>query len=128
MKICHYLLLMMISAGTALGQQGERVALGTSWGDAHVRVIDERGLRGFTASNTLGTISLERKQTRQGAFGQLHIEGYISSNKPGYPALPVRTELIEVPPGAAVRVEIMGYDEQVISLSDYQIRNQVMPA
>lgn len=68
-----------------------------------LEVTEERGVQGFAARNSLGSLELETRATPGGVFRQLKIEGLITSGRKGYPDLPVITRLIQVPRGAKIQ-------------------------
>lgn len=54
-------------------------------------------------------------------------EGYLYSNQPGDPALPVVRKMVEVPMGAEVSLEIVASESQVVSLSALGLNHMIAP-
>ncbi len=80
----------------------------------------------FNAEITLKELSLENKSTSDGDFSILEVEGLTKPANVGQANLPVASNLIEVPYGAEIQINILGYDEEVINLDDYGI-NRIEP-
>ena len=75
--------------------------------------------------NELHQLSLS---TRSGDFSELIIPGFGKSGETGTPSLPVKRELIAVPLGAELSIEIADYQSIEYQLSDLGINDQLMPA
>ncbi len=82
----------------------------------------------FRMQNSLSEIELVEVKTRAGVFTKLVIEGYTNNHKPGYPELPVLSKLIEVPYGAEVKLDIVSYKREIISLTSHGIGTQIVPS
>ncbi|MDP8220207.1 MAG: C25 family cysteine peptidase [Candidatus Stygibacter frigidus] len=74
--------------------------------------------------NELQQLSLS---TRSGDFSELIIPGFGKSGETGSPELPVKRELISVPLGAEVNVDIINYQSTEYNLSELSIVSQLMP-
>jgi len=112
---------------TLWGQKTVRVPLRTA-SSVQLEVTGERGMQGFSARSTLGSLELEPQATRRGVFTKLIVEGFISSGEKGFPDLPVTTRLVQVPRGAEIQVHITGYDTEVISLKEQGMEQPLLPA
>lgn len=75
----------------------------------------------FRAKVQVKELQFENKTDVNGEFSTMGVYGMVKPNNVGQASLPVISKLIEVPYGAEIQVVINGYDEQVISLSDYGI-------
>jgi len=67
-------------------------------------------------------------ETQKGIFNELAIPGTYFTKEIGAPKLPQANELIEIPFGADVSVQISNYEVAEYNLSDFGITNFVMPA
>ena len=66
--------------------------------------------------------------TLKGDFIELVVDGLSKIYDIGKPQLPVLGKLIEIPQGADVRVNIIGYKEELINLNNLGMSNKIMPA
>ena len=79
--------------------------------------------------SSLSAINVNPVNTPAGEFTDLFAEGYIYNYKNfGKPHLPIRTEMIEIPVGAQVTVNIISYHESIVSLNDHGVVNRLTPA
>ncbi len=90
--------------------------------------ITEKTLTEFTFINHLSEISTMSVKTNAGTFVKLIASGYGENAKKGTAELPVLEELINIPLGAQVAIQIINKEEKLISLSDYGITNRVFPS
>ncbi|MBT3168887.1 MAG: hypothetical protein HN334_03370, partial [Candidatus Cloacimonetes bacterium] len=67
-------------------------------------------------------------ETSKGVFNELTIQGTYFTKEIGAPKLPQANELIEIPFGAEVYVQVSNYEVTEYKLSDFGITNFVMPA
>ncbi|HIG31887.1 MAG TPA: T9SS type A sorting domain-containing protein [Flavobacteriales bacterium] len=95
--------------------------------DNHL-TITEKSLTEFTFVNHLSDIQTMMVKTKDGDFVKLIVSGYGENAKHGNAELPVLEELINVPMGAEVVIQILNKEEEIISLSDYGINNLVFPS
>jgi hypothetical protein len=65
--------------------------------------------------------------TSQGEFSELIIPGFGFAGEPGTPKLPVKRELIAVPLGAVLNVEVLDFQSNVYDLQDIGISFQILP-
>jgi len=92
-----------------------------------LEVTRDAGSAGFEARSAAGSLRFTPEQTTRGVFSRIDIEGYHSMQREGYPALPVRSRLIEIPRGADVEVVVTGYQQEVIDLAGRHVKNRLMP-
>ncbi len=62
-----------------------------------------------------------------GDFARLQIAKYTKSNELGFPEMPVRRKLIEIPYGAEPIINIIGYGVKEYSLSEIGISCPLIP-
>ncbi len=67
-------------------------------------------------------------ETKNGLFNEITIPGAKFTGNIGDPKLPAYSELIEVPFGAQVSVEVINYTVEEYALADFGIENPVIPA
>ena len=90
--------------------------------------ITEKTLTEFTFVNHLADIKTMHVKTNAGDFVKLIVSGYGENALKGNAELPVLEELINIPLGAEVIVEIINKEEKIIALSDYGIHNLIFPS
>ena len=95
--------------------------------DNHLTITD-KSLTEFTFVNHLSDIQTMMVKTKAGNFVKLIVSGYGENAQHGNAELPVLEELINVPMGAEVVIQILNKEEEIISLSDYGIDNLVFPS
>ena len=81
----------------------------------------------FRIEINIPAISYEKKVFSAGEFVELIVNDLSRSNDIGKPEIPIYTKLIEVPIGATVRMNVLGYDEELISLSDWGVFTLIKP-
>ena len=77
--------------------------------------------------NKIGVIGSTVIGTEMGDFARLQIAKFTKSNALGFPELPVRRKLIEIPHGAELVVNIIGYEVKEYSLSELNISCPIIP-
>ena len=90
--------------------------------------ITEKTLTEFTFINHLSDIQTMNVKANAGDFVKLIVSGYGENALKGNAELPVLEELINIPFGAEISVQIINKEEKVISLSDYGIHNLIFPS
>jgi len=65
--------------------------------------------------------------TAKGTFTQLVLEGSYRTGNVGDPQMPSTKKLIQVPMGAELSVDVIGYDVQEYVLPNYGIANKILP-
>lgn len=81
----------------------------------------------FSFTNHLNQINTRVVKTKSGDFTQLILPSYAKNNKIGNPELPVLQQLIQVPSGAIIDIEVLKTKEEIIALSDYGIHLPIIP-
>ncbi|MBT3208444.1 MAG: hypothetical protein HN704_10280 [Bacteroidetes bacterium] len=77
--------------------------------------------------NSISLMKVEKVSTKKGMFAKLLIDGFSSAGEIGYPELPTLNKLIEIPYGAKVKIKLVSFDEQIVSLSDYGFTEKIIP-
>ncbi|PIE87616.1 MAG: hypothetical protein CSA01_00025 [Bacteroidetes bacterium] len=90
--------------------------------------VDHNSNNGFELKLDMSELELNSQATSIGNFVTLSQAQLIKTYNEGMPNIPVFSRLIEVPQGAQVVFDIVDYQEQIIELSDYDIREQIIPA
>jgi len=75
----------------------------------------------------ISELGFKAMDTKGGAFTEIFIKHYATTNKTGYPQLPLMRQIIQVPVGATVIPHVTYKDERVIALSDHGIRTPLLP-
>lgn len=83
---------------------------------------------GIRIQEKFSHIDFEEKQAGEGSYLQLFSEGMTRSYDQGKPNLPLITRLIEIPLNKKAIVKIIGYNEEIIHLSEYGLVNEIIPA
>ncbi|PIY07240.1 MAG: Gingipain R, partial [Bacteroidetes bacterium CG_4_10_14_3_um_filter_31_20] len=81
----------------------------------------------FSFKTSISTIKVNEKFTKNGDFNQLFVENYVNDGEFGSPSLPTLKKLIEVPFNANIKVNIISYDEEIISLNNLGFSNKIIP-
>jgi len=66
-------------------------------------------------------------KTEKGKFSEIAIPGHYYNGDLGSPKLPATKELIEIPFGAELQVEVTSFDKQTYNLREYGIDYKLMP-
>ncbi len=90
--------------------------------------VTENSYSLLSLENALKNVEFLRVKTPEGYFTLLRINEYGYSTVVGHPQLPVIKKLIEVPLGAEITVEVLSQTQQEVSLADYGITSQLLPA
>ncbi len=83
---------------------------------------------GFVLQMGMSMLEVKDQNTPIGDFVLLSQNLLNNIYDEGKPNIPILSRLIEVPQDAKVTFEIISYDEQIISLSDFNIQYKVSPA
>jgi hypothetical protein len=78
-------------------------------------------------SNIISEINLDKITVDQQDFTTLNLDGYVFHGLVGHPKLPAKTQLLEVPIGAKVEVNILSSEYIDIELSQKGFKNQLLP-
>lgn len=89
--------------------------------------MQENSVQGFNLSLRFSEFQSMDVKTPEGVFTRLIVPDFSSHGISGSPELPVKSELIEVPAGADVRVTILNYTVKEYSLKSLGVRYPVMP-
>ncbi len=81
----------------------------------------------FKFKSSFATLNTKEISTKDGFYTQLLAEGYVNDGENGSPSLPVLKRLIEVPYNADIKVNIVSFDEEIISLNDLGIIYKIIP-
>jgi len=74
---------------------------------------------GLVLRNTVGSFNYGIIQNEGTNYTQLKVGDYSKTEKIGYPSLPVIRQLIEIPQGASIKVNIISYDLKEYQLSEF---------
>jgi len=104
-------------------------------GDIHTGGVSSNGLQmventysALKLQNTLTDLNYFTVKTKAGNFTLLKADGYGFSNSEGDPQLPVLKQLIEIPLGAVVTIQVLSSSYKELDLADYGISDLLMPA
>ncbi|MCX6831750.1 MAG: C25 family cysteine peptidase [candidate division Zixibacteria bacterium] len=87
----------------------------------------ERDQSGLTLKVFLGSLSVDEVNTKAGNFTLLAGQGFDHSSRIGEPSLPVANQLLAIPLGCDLSVEVISSEVQEISLADYGEGNRLLP-
>ena len=76
----------------------------------------------------LNDLSFDKVTTEKGDFIELKFQSSKNTNEIGSPKLPIFRELVEFPFSSNPQVNIVSFKETEILLSDYGIKNKIIPA
>lgn len=91
-----------------------------------IRVSKNTG-QGFTVSFTLSEFKTIDIKTPKGIFTRIIVPSYARHGEYGYPELPVKSELIDIPVNAKVEVNILNFNVKEYSLKDLGISYPIFP-
>ncbi len=83
---------------------------------------------GFEARFHISGLELNSVETREGDFTAVSAEDFEFVTEPGQPRLPLNREIIAVPYGADVNVNVNAGEYQEISLASLNLTGQIVPA
>jgi len=119
------LLLLVIFWGSILGAAAQNI-LSLNAPKSEFRIIENtRG--SLRISLNVAKINTRPVATSFGSFTEIELDGFSKIYNTGKPQLPALTKLIEIPLGAAVEVNVISYDEQIVSLPINGLVTKVMP-
>ncbi len=95
-------------------------------GSSHV-VLNDRAQDGIIIDIDLDKLEFFDVSTKDGLFTLLSFEGCSRSQHIGEPNLPLINRLVSVPYGCELKVHILDYETETISLADYNITTPLMP-
>jgi hypothetical protein len=119
---------IIASAGLLFSSQVNAQDLAIDFGRsaAGTQMIEDN-MQLFSASFSYPGINSFKVETSKGSFNEIGIPNAFSVGNLGSPKLPATKELIEIPFGADVSVEVISYSVTEYKLSDYGIDQQLMP-
>jgi hypothetical protein len=123
MKKCIFFVLILSAFGIANAQQ--RIVLQTE--NDGLRIGNNTGLT-FTGEFSFSEISLTQISTPQGMFADMSVPDFALRYNDGNPAVPVFSQLIEVPGQTEVIIRVISYSTQVINLPDFGVYDKLIPA
>jgi hypothetical protein len=110
-----------------LGSNYAQTRIPVKAGENQLQVLNaERS--GLSLQNTVAYIDVQLEKRTRGEHVELEMIGYGKSFNIGNPDLPVLNRLIEVPADAIVVVNVVGYNEVTLKLSDYDINKLIAPS
>ncbi|MEA3446730.1 MAG: C25 family cysteine peptidase, partial [Bacteroidota bacterium] len=74
-----------------------------------------------------GNIFADKVNVKEGRFIKLSFPSSTIDEQFGYPALPVFSELLEIPVGGKVKINIVSYDEEIINLTQIGFNEKIFP-
>ncbi|MCU0370246.1 MAG: C25 family cysteine peptidase, partial [Bacteroidales bacterium] len=89
--------------------------------------ITENSGQGFVVSFSFSEFSAIDIKTPKGIFSRIIVPSYSRTGQYGYPELPVKSELIEIPVHAEVQVRIVNAEVKEYSLDDLGILYPILP-
>jgi hypothetical protein len=89
--------------------------------------ITENTSQGFRVSLSFSEFNTLDVKTAKGIFTRIIVPSYARSGVFGYPELPVKSDLIEIPVNADVQVRIINFDVKEYKLNDLGIDYPLMP-
>ena len=90
--------------------------------------ITSKSVSQFTFVSHLSEINTMKVKKDANNFVKLIVSGYGQNAKKGDAELPVFKELLNVPSGSTININILNKEEKIISLSDYGINDFVFPS
>ena len=125
MKKITFLTIISLLFSVLSFAQSAKIILGA--GNNDFRLIENKA-NGFTGVLNISKIQTFSVSTKEGTFIQLYSQHMTKDfNEIGNPDLPVFNQMIEIPEGASINVEVLSYDEKTINLADYNIQNKIIP-
>lgn len=88
----------------------------------------EQGDNGLTLKMEIGTVDFVNVFTKEGTFNVMTVSGFTRSHQIGEPALPMANELISIPYGCELNVNVVNSAVEEISLDDFDLIDLLMPA
>ena len=90
--------------------------------------IVKNNLTEFTFINHLSKLQTAIVKTEEGEFIKLIVPGYGENAKQGNAELPVLKELINVPLGSSIDIQVLNIEEEIVELSNYGINKYIIPS
>ncbi len=116
------LTVLFVMAGTAYG------ATIPLTGNGPVLATTSDGIAGVSFRVEIGELQTLEVNSKGGGYTRLFIPGFQSSHVAGDPELPMMNRLVSIPVGAKPVVEVTNIRTRMISLADFGVTGQIMPA
>ena len=117
-----YFFLMLFSFSSLFGSE-----ISVSELENQIRVT-QKSLEKFHFVNHLSKIQTKKIKYQDLSFIQLHVDGYSKNANNGDAQLPVVQELLNIPYGSQIIVNIINKEEEIINLSDYGVHDLIFPS
>ncbi len=110
-----------------LGSNYAQTRIPLKAGENQLQVVNT-AKSGLSLQNSVAFIDVQLEKRTSGENVELVMMGYGNTFNVGNPDLPVLNRLIEVPADANVVVNVVGYDEVTLKLTDFDINKLIAPA
>ncbi|MDX9905453.1 MAG: C25 family peptidase propeptide domain-containing protein, partial [Bacteroidales bacterium] len=90
--------------------------------------ITQKTSDGFRMEVTLSEFKTMEVKTDKGIFTRIQVPAWSRSRAYGQPEMPVKSELIEIPAGAVVKISLVGWEVNEYRLRDLDISHALMPS
>ena len=124
MKKIIFTLLFVTLSVTIFAQKVQKISLTNSTDE--FTILQNEPLK-FSFNTSISTVKAKEIFTKHGNFNQLFAESYVNDGEIGSPSLPTLKRLIEIPYNANIKVNIISYDEEIISLNNLGFSNKIIP-
>ena len=122
MRITRFFLLLIILLSFKLSAKEIKFAETST----HFEIID-KSFSEFTIINYLSHVNTILVNKDDKSFVKLLVKGYGDNAEFGNAELPVLEELMLIPFGASVSIDVIKSEQKIISLNDYDIDNLILP-
>lgn len=95
--------------------------------ETSMQISENSGIQ-FSAHFSISAIVFEKSNTPLGVFTSVSIPGFTKRYDDGRPAIPVFSNLIEIPEGAEASITVQSYSVKEISLNDLGFNERVVPS
>lgn len=89
--------------------------------------VKENTETGFVIKNSVAELGLATIMTDKGLFTKIEIQGYTSGNEVGKPQFPVLRNLIEIPYGATIKINIKNAEVKTYNLNTLGYTGKIIP-
>ncbi len=90
--------------------------------------ITTKSITGFDFVNQFSEINTSKIKKNDLQFIKLSVDGYGENSDNGFASLPVLEQLINIPQGATININIIQKEEKEFSLNDYNISDLIFPS
>ncbi|RKX29644.1 MAG: hypothetical protein DRP47_01295, partial [Candidatus Zixiibacteriota bacterium] len=123
----HLILATMLLAGLFIATTASSSQLVTLEDASTHAIVTDLGQDGLTLDIGVGAIQITEVTTPEGVFNLVAFEGCTRSHNLGKPNLPTVNRLISIPFGCELKVNVLSYEVEEISLSDLGIDAPLIP-